>query len=40
MLGQPLQPAYLNNYYRPSYFNAFYPNSPYDCYRYGVRLCV
>lgn len=35
LLGQPLQPTYLNNYYRPSYFNAFYPNSPYDCYRYG-----
>jgi hypothetical protein len=35
LLGQPLQPYYLNNYYRPSYFNAFYPNSPYDCYRYG-----
>ena len=35
LLGQPLQPAYLNNYYRPSYFNSFYPNSPYDCYDYG-----
>jgi hypothetical protein len=35
MLGQPLQPNYMNNYYQPSYFNAFYPNSPYDCYRYG-----
>lgn len=35
LLGQPLQPNYLNSYYRPSYFNAFYPNSPYDCYRYG-----
>jgi len=35
LLGQPLQPQYLNSYYRPSYFNAFYPNSPYDCYRYG-----
>lgn len=35
LLGQPLQPQYLNNYYQPSYFNAFYPNSPYDCYRYG-----
>ncbi|MDP9422003.1 MAG: hypothetical protein M3Q19_04070 [Pseudomonadota bacterium] len=35
LLGQPLQPAYLNNGYRPSYFNAFYPNSPYDCYDYG-----
>lgn len=35
LLGQPLQPTYLNSYYRPSYFNAFYPNSPYDCYQYG-----
>ena len=35
LLGQPLQPYYVNNYYRPSYFNAFYLNSPYDCYRYG-----
>jgi hypothetical protein len=35
LLGQPLQPSYMNNYYRPSYFNSFYPNSPYDCYRYG-----
>ena len=35
LLGRPLQPAYLNNYHQPSYFNAFYPNSPYDCYRYG-----
>lgn len=35
LLGQPLQPYALNNYYRPSYFNAFYPNSPYDCYQYG-----
>ena len=35
LLGQPLQPAYLNNYYQPPYFNAFYPNSPYDCHRYG-----
>ena len=35
LLGQPLQPSYVNNYYQPSYFNAFYPNSAYDCYRYG-----
>ena len=35
LLGQPLQPAYLNNNYQPPYFNAFYPNSPYDCHRYG-----
>lgn len=35
LLGQPLQPGYVNSYYQPSYFNSFYPNSPYDCYRYG-----
>lgn len=35
LVGQPLQPNYLNNYYQPSYFNAFYPSSQYDCYRYG-----
>ena len=35
LLGQPLQPQYLNSYYRPSYFSSFYPNSPYDCYNYG-----
>ncbi len=35
LLGQPLQPQYLNSYYQPSYFSSFYPNSPYDCYRYG-----
>lgn len=35
LLGQQLQPNYVNDYYRPSYFNAFYPNSQYDCYRYG-----
>ena len=35
LLGQQLQPAYLNNGYRPSYFSSFYPNSPYDCYDYG-----
>jgi len=35
LIGQPLQPSYLNPYYQPSYFNAFYPNSSYDCYRYG-----
>ena len=35
LLGQPLQPAYMNNYHQPAYFNAFYPNSPYDCYQNG-----
>jgi len=35
LIGQPLQPAYLNSYSQPSYFNSFYPNSPYDCYRNG-----
>ena len=35
LIGQPLQPQYLNSYYQPSYFNSFYPNSPYDCYRNG-----
>jgi hypothetical protein len=35
LIGQPLGQSYINPYYQPSYFNAFYPNSPYDCYRYG-----
>ena len=35
LIGQPLQPAYVNSYYQPPYFNSFYPNSPYDCYRNG-----
>ena len=35
LIGQPLSANYINPYYRPSYFNSFYPNSPYDCYRYG-----
>ena len=35
LVGQPLAASYINPYYQPSYFNAFYPNSPYDCYRYG-----
>jgi hypothetical protein len=35
LLGQPLQSAFVNNYNRPAYFNSFYPNSPYDCYRNG-----
>ena len=35
MIGQPLASSLVNPYYRPSYFNSFYPNSQYDCYRYG-----
>lgn len=35
LLGQPMQPYYANNYYRPPYYNAFYPNTAYDCYQYG-----
>jgi len=35
LIGQPLSSGFVNPYYQPSYFNAFYPNSPYDCYRYG-----
>jgi hypothetical protein len=35
LIGQPLQPAYVNSFYQPPYFNSFYPNSPYDCYRNG-----
>jgi len=35
LIGQPLGSNYINPYYQPSYFSSFYPNSPYDCYRYG-----
>jgi hypothetical protein len=35
LIGQPLNPYYVNSYYQPPYYSAFYPNSPYDCYRYG-----
>jgi len=35
LVGQPLAPSYVNPYNTPSYFNAFYPNSQYDCYRNG-----
>jgi hypothetical protein len=35
LIGQPLQPMYVNSYYQPPYFSSFYPNSPYDCYRNG-----
>lgn len=35
LIGQPLSPYYVNSYYRPPYYSAFYPNTPYDCYQYG-----
>ena len=35
LIGQPLQPNYINSNYQPSYFNSLYPNSSYDCYRNG-----
>jgi hypothetical protein len=35
LIGQPLAPNFVNSAFAPSYFNSFYPNSPYDCYRYG-----
>lgn len=35
MVGQPLNPYYVNSYYQPPYYSAFYPNSPYDCHQYG-----
>jgi len=35
LLGQQLNPYYVNSYYQPPYYSAFYPNSPYDCYQYG-----
>ena len=35
LVGQPLSASYINPYYQPPYFNAFYPNSPYDCYQNG-----
>jgi hypothetical protein len=35
LIGQPLSANYINPYYTPPYFNAFYPNSPYDCYQNG-----
>jgi hypothetical protein len=34
LIGQPLASSFVNPY-TPSYFNSFYPNSPYDCHRYG-----
>ena len=35
MIGQPLNPYYVNSFNQPPYYSAFYPNSPYDCHRYG-----
>ena len=35
LIGQPLGQSYINPYYQPSYFNAFYPSTSYDCYQYG-----
>ena len=35
LIGQPLGQNYINPYYQPSYYSAFYPNSQYDCHRYG-----
>jgi hypothetical protein len=35
LIGQPLGANYINPYYQPSYYSAFYPNSPYDCHQYG-----
>jgi len=35
LIGQPLSSSFVNPYRTPSYFSSFYPNSPYDCYRYG-----
>ena len=35
LVGQPLSPNYYQNSFVPSYYNSFYPNSPYDCHQYG-----
>jgi len=35
LIGQPLSASYINPYYQPPYYSAFYPNSPYDCHQYG-----
>jgi len=35
LVGQPLNPYFVNNYNQPPYYSAFYPDSPYDCHRYG-----
>ena len=35
MIGQPLNPYFVNSYNQPSYYSSFFPNSPYDCHRYG-----
>ena len=35
LIGQPLGQSYINPYYQPPYYSAFYPNSAFDCHRYG-----
>ena len=35
LIGQQLQPNYYQNSFIPPYYNSFYPNSSYDCHRYG-----
>jgi hypothetical protein len=35
LVGQPLNPYFVNNYNQPPYYSSFFPNSPYDCHRYG-----
>jgi hypothetical protein len=35
LIGQPLMPNYYQNSFVPPYYNSFFPNSPYDCHRYG-----
>jgi hypothetical protein len=35
LVGQPLNPYFVNDYNQPSYYSSFFPNSPYDCHRYG-----
>jgi len=35
LIGQPLGQNFINPYNQPSYYSAFYPNSPYDCHQYG-----
>ena len=35
MIGRPLSSNFVNSYYQPPYYSAFYPNSPYDCHQYG-----
>jgi hypothetical protein len=35
LIGQPLGQNFINPYNQPPYYSAFYPNSQYDCHRYG-----